>query len=52
MPLHNVAGNVWEWCEDYFSPAYHTVTAVENPLQSEPSANRSLRGGSFLCHES
>ena len=50
--LHNVAGNVWEWCEDYFSPAYHTVTAAENQLQSEPSANRSLRGGSFLCHES
>ena len=50
--LYNVAGNVWEWCEDYFSPAYHRVTSVENPLQSRPSPNRSLRGGSFLCHES
>ncbi|THD63491.1 MAG: formylglycine-generating enzyme family protein [Bradyrhizobium sp.] len=50
--LHNIVGNVWEWCEDYFSPDYHRVTAAEDPLQREQTANRSLRGGSYLCHES
>jgi formylglycine-generating enzyme required for sulfatase activity len=50
--LHNMAGNVWEWCEDFFSPRYHLVTSADDPLQSEPAPNRSLRGGSFLCHES
>ncbi|MBX3440500.1 MAG: formylglycine-generating enzyme family protein [Planctomycetaceae bacterium] len=50
--LHNVAGNVWEWCEDYFSPSYHRITASDNPLNRQRSPLRSLRGGSFLCHES
>jgi formylglycine-generating enzyme len=50
--LHNTSGNVWEWCEDVFTPSYHRVTASVNPLHVEPGPNRSLRGGSFLCHES
>jgi hypothetical protein len=46
--LPTMAGNVWEWCQDYFSPQYHRITASANPLQGQPAANRSLRGGSFL----
>jgi formylglycine-generating enzyme len=50
--LFNVCGNVWEWCADWFSAAYHIQTAASNPMFVHPTGRRSMRGGSFLCHDS
>lgn len=50
--LINVCGNVWEWCADWFSPSYQVETTPENPRFTQPTGRRSMRGGSFLCHDS
>ncbi len=61
--LHDLLGNIWEWCADWYrhdalQQLAHTPGLAEDrggPLTSrdpdEPGvAKRVLRGGSFLCH--
>ncbi|WP_444543955.1 formylglycine-generating enzyme family protein [Paenibacillus segetis] len=50
--LYNMAGNVWEWCDDWFTQAYHLSAETINPKGPSSGTARSMRGGSYLCHKS
>lgn len=50
--LHNVTGNVWEWCADWFDPGYYAGSPPGDPAGPARGTHRVLRGGSYLCHAS
>lgn len=50
--LHQMAGNVWEWCADWFAADWYARSPRRDPAGPDAGTARVMRGGSFLCHES
>jgi len=48
--LYDMAGNVWEWCSDYWTPTYDMRTTTD-PVGPEAGQGCVTRGGSWASAE-
>ena len=44
----DIAGNVWEWVNDWYSDSYYIVSPTDNPQGPTIGKDRVLRGASWL----
>jgi formylglycine-generating enzyme required for sulfatase activity len=45
--VEDLAGNVWEWVEDWFAPEFYRRSPPANPVNRTPTGRKVIRGGGW-----